>query len=281
MASGVSRAGAMDLHALFTLNTMLGNDPGCAAIELALSGGEIEFGSSAIFAIGGATTGLTLSGREVPLWQAHHAGRGDVLVVAPPRDGRFIYIAFAGGVDVPPMLKSRSTYLPAMFGGRDGRRLRNGDTLDLLEATRKQRHQVSDQLPEALRPPLSVTIIRYIPRDESDLDSEFILSGASDRTGYRLESASPLSGKSILSQPVCPGVIQIPPDGHPIILMADAPTIGGYHVAGVVISADLGPLAQRTPGEAIAFQRATVSEAHKLLASASEKLESVREWRLA
>ncbi len=281
MASGVSRAGAMDLPALLTLNTMLGNEPGCAAIELALSGGEIEFDASATFAVGGAKTDLALSGREVPMWQAHHAAKGDTLTFAAPRDGRFVYLGIAGGIDVPLILKSRSTYLPAQLGGLEGRRLRTGDTLDLLGTTRKQRHQVSDVLPVNLRPPHHITSVRFIQRNGRELPGKFTVTSVSDRTGYRLDSPTPLPGDSILSQPVCPGVIQIPPDGHPIILMADAPTIGGYCIAGVVISADLGALSQRMPGESIAFQPVTVFEAQKLLEAASDKLEGVREWRLA
>lgn len=281
MSSGVSRAGAMDLPALLTLNAMLGNDAGCAGIELALSGGEIEFHTSATFAVGGATTELALSGRDVPMWQAHHAAKGDTVTLAAPRDGRFVYLAIAGGIDVPLILKSRSTYLPAQLGGLEGRRLRSGDTLDLLGTTRKQRHQVSDVLPESLRPPQHITTVRFIQRNGDELAGGFTVTSASDRTGYRLDSPTPLPGHSILSQPVCPGVIQMPPDGHPIILMADAPTIGGYDIAGVVISADLGALSQRTPGQSIMFQRITVYEAHKILEVASATLESVREWRLA
>ncbi len=281
MAGGVSRAGAMDLPSLLTLNTMLGNDPGCAGIELALSGGEIKFESSATFAVGGATTELSLSGRDIPMWQAHHALKGDTLALSAPRDGRFVYLAFAGGIDVPLILRSRSTYLPAQLGGFDGRRLKSGDILEILETTRKQRHQVSDVLLENLRPPHHITTVRYIERGGHDLSAGFTVSSASDRTGYRLDPAAPLHGDSILSEPVCPGVIQIPPDGHPIVLMADAPTIGGYSIAGVVISADLGALAQRTPGQTITFEPVTVNKAHKLLGQASEKLDSVREWRLA
>ncbi|MDQ3082214.1 MAG: biotin-dependent carboxyltransferase family protein [Gemmatimonadota bacterium] len=281
MSSGVPRAGAMDIPSLFTLNTMLGNDRSCAAIELALSGGEIEFESSAAFAVGGATADLRLSGRVIPMWQVHQAIQGDSLAIAPPRDGRFIYLAVAGGIDVPLIMRSRSTYLPGQFGGLDGRRLKNGDILGVIETGRKQRHQVSDALPADLRPHQRINTVRYIPRGGHELAGEFVISGASDRTGYRLDSVTRLAGDSILSEPVCPGTIQVPPEGHPIVLMADAPTIGGYRIAGAVISADLGCLAQRSPRDTIAFESVTVYEAQKILERVSGKLESVREWRLA
>jgi len=109
--------------------------------------------------------------------------------------------------------------------------------------------------------------------------NEYRITAASDRTGYRLEGAT-TPGASITSEPVCPGAIQLPPAGQPIVLMADAPTIGGYRVAGAVISADLGALAQLTPGQAVVIEAVGVADAHDALHRCEENLLAIREWSL-
>ena len=281
LASGVPRAGAMDLTALLTLNAMLANDAGCAALEWALSEGEIEFGRATIFAVGGAAGALSLSGRDITPWRAHSATPGDRLLVGAPDAGRFIYIAVAGGIDVPRKLGSRSTYVPGGIGGLDGRRLRSGDSIATLAPSRRKRHQVTDSLPHDLRPPVRSGTIRFVPRQAIDLRQAWTVSAASDRTGYRLESAELQPGGSVTSEPVCAGVIQLPPDGRPIVLMADAPTIGGYMIAGAVMSADLGALAQTPPGERIVFEPVEVSAAQRALAADADRVSRVREWSLA
>lgn len=280
LASGVPRAGAMDIPALSTLNAMLGNDARCAVIEWALTGGEMTFERDATFAIGGASAEAKLGGRAIEPWQAHNAAAGDRLSISAPASGRFVYFAFAGGIDTPQVMRSRSTYVPGEFGGVAGRRLRTGDILGIIAPAKRKLHQVSDPLPIDLRPPFEKDTIGYVPRGEAELASKWMISSASDRTGYRLESSTPGQGASMTSEPVCPGVIQLPPDGQPIVLMADAPTIGGYRIAGAVISADLGVLAQRMPGAVVTLERTTVERAQRELERLSERLGDVREWSL-
>lgn len=281
LAAGVPRSGAMDLPALRTLNALLGNDTGSAAIEWALGGGELVFESSGMFATGGATGMITLEGRAIDPWQAHIARAGERLTIAGPADGRFMYIAFKGGIACERVMGSMSTYVPGGFGGLEGRRLANGDALRAPAPARRQRPQVSDRLPEKLWPPFNRERIRYVPRDGVELTSATIVSSASDRTGYRLETASPAAGGSITSEPVCPGTIQLPPDGQPIVLMADAPTIGGYRIAGAVISADLGALAQLNPGSAALLEPVSVGQAARELGKMMETIAAVREWSLS
>ncbi|MGK2962157.1 MAG: biotin-dependent carboxyltransferase family protein [Gemmatimonadaceae bacterium] len=279
--SGVPKAGAMDLPTFFTLNAMLANEPACSAIEWALSGGEIEFGRPTTFAVGGAAGGLALSGRDLEPWRAYTAEAGDKLVVGAPDAGRFIYIAVAGGFDVPLALGSRSTYVPGGLGGLEGRRLKSGDSIATLDPARRKRHQVTDPLPAELRPLVRIESVRYVPRESIELRSEWTVSPASDRTGYRLESTESQPGESVTSEPVCAGVIQLPPGGQPIVLMADAPTIGGYLIAGAVITADLGGLSQKLPGERIIFAPVGVSAAQRALEADADRVERVREWSLA
>jgi biotin-dependent carboxylase-like uncharacterized protein len=277
LSSGVPRSGAIDVASLDTLNALLGNDRNCAAIEWALTAGEIHFEGAATFAVGGARGQLSLAGRELEEWRAYDAQAGETLVVGAPEAGRFRYIGFGGGIECPLVMQSRSTYLPGGFGGAGGRRLRTGDSVAV--GSRARRHQVSDALPENLRP--SVTSeIRFVGRGEVLIAGSWTVSAASDRTGYRLQRETEVTGGSVTSEPVCPGTIQLPPGGEAIVLMADAPTIGGYMIAGGVISADLGALAQRPPGALVELIPVTSQQAQRAIEREAERLERVREWSL-
>ena len=277
LSSGVPRSGAIDLPTLDTLNALLGNDRNCAAIEWALTAGEIQFVSAATFAIGGAVSAVTLGDRRIEAWRAYDAHPGDTLTIGAPDAGRFIYLAVSGGIDCARVLGSRSTYLPGAFGGLEGRRLRTGDSVST--GARGRRHQVSDALPDDLRPSRK-SEIRFVPREEGTVDGEWTLSKASDRTGYRLGREGAAGGGTVTSEPVCAGTIQVPPGGEAIVLMADAPTVGGYRIAGCVISADLGALAQRLPGQSISFTPVTSQQAQRAIEREAERLERIREWSL-
>jgi biotin-dependent carboxylase-like uncharacterized protein len=270
----------MDSPVLETLNAMLGNPPGAAGLEWALSAGEILFEEGHAFAFGGAECEVTLDGRKIDPWIAHHGGKGQRMIAGAPSAARFAYFAFAGGVDCPPILGSLSTYLPAAFGGLDGRRLAAGDLIPIGSPAARRAH-AGDQLPEKLRPARARDAIRFIQRATAPhLSGEWTISAASDRTGYRLESGASLEGGSIVSEPVSPGTIQIPPGGSPIVLMADAPTIGGYAIGGAVISADIGYLAQRLPGERIELVPVSIESAERAAAELAERLEDVVAWSL-
>jgi Allophanate hydrolase subunit 2 len=206
---------------------------------------------------------------------------GDTLQVEKIIAGRFLYIAFAGGVDVEVVLGSRSTYIPGAFGGFEGRRIKSGDSLKIAQRTNDRAHQVSDSLPAALRPPIGTPQIRFIPRPRESGDEiagTYIVSTSSDRTGYRLDGTPRSTGGSVTSEPVCAGTVQLPTDGAPIILMADAPTIGGYRVMGGIISADLGILAQKQPGETVELVAVTLERARRDLEHLAEIETQIAEW---
>ncbi len=281
MSSGVPRAGAMDLMTLRTLNAMLGNDPGAAAIEWALTGGEITFSARTSFVFGGADAIAHFNHATADAYRVYVASPGDTLRLEAVTKGRFLYIAFSGGVDTPLVMKSRSTYVPGEFGGFEGRRLKTGDQIPITNQKRT-RHQVLDALPQQLRPDYSQKPIRIVARDDASeiTRAEFSISSSSDRMGYRLAGQMIFGGASITSTGVCPGTVQLPPGGEPIVLMADAPTIGGYRIVGCVITADLGRLAQLTPGTTVSFEEISVEAAQRLLIAEDQRLESVREWAL-
>lgn len=263
---GVPPAGAMDPGALQWLNRRLGNPVGHAAVEWALGAGVFRFNRSATIALGPATG--SIGGTPVPAWTPVACPPGTELAVDLPGTTRFSYLAVAGGVEVAPVLGSRSTYLPGGFGGLDGRRLRLGDRLQ-LGAALVASSATGDP------PPRYDGVVRLLPGPQAHLFDEtawaallgnhYAIGSASDRMGYRLEGPTLRHGgpAALPSEPACPGAVQVPDGGAPIVLMPDGPTVGGYPKIAVVLSADLGRLAQFRPGDRPGFQRVTLDEARR------------------
>jgi antagonist of KipI len=265
----------MDVFALQALNAIVGNALDSAALEWALGGGTLRFQSDCVFAIGGARARATLAGQTMASFTTSHARAGDELTVEQLTAGRFLYIAFNGGIDVPRILGSRSTYLPGRFGGLNGRMVAHGDTL-ALEPHARSTPSEGFTCPPELLPRYESAAVRITRGPHADLfdeaawqtltEAEFTVSTASDRTGYKLKGkALRHATGSLPSDASCQGAIQIPGDGTPIVLMADAPTVGGYPKIAVVTEADLPILAQRSPGEAVRFQLVTIEQSQRAL----------------
>ena len=272
-AEGIPRCGAMDTRALARANARVGNARGTAAVEWALAGGSIEFQAHAIVAVAGAIATLARNGSPVSADTAIEFAPGDSLTVGRFQQGAYIYVAVGGGIDVPAVLGSRSTYLPAGFGGLDGRRLRAGDVLRTGPVSKP---------PAALNTVSAEhghdsTIIRAVEGPdfsaftdefrEAFWASEFTRSRSSNRIGYRLErdAVADQASRSAPSEPACIGAIQVPSGTGAIVLMADGPTVGGYPKIGVVAGVDIPALAQKTPGERLRFERIALEEAQRLL----------------
>ncbi|HKN59300.1 MAG TPA: biotin-dependent carboxyltransferase family protein [Gemmatimonadaceae bacterium] len=284
-AAGVPQGGAMDFFALSVANAAVGNPSDCAGLEWALGGGSIRFDRDCAFAIGGALASATLSGQDVAPCTTTYARAGEVLSVEQISSGRFLYLACSGGFDVPVLLASRSTYLPGRFGGYEGRSLKTGDAI-ALGAERGERPQEGFHCPADLMPRYDSGIVHITPGTHEELfdesvrrkmtESEYRISAASDRTGYKLEGA-PL-GKSfgtLPSEAGCPGTIQVPGDGMPIALMADAPTVGGYPKIAVISEADLPILAQRRPGDTVRFELITIEHSQRALKRRAADLHTI------
>jgi biotin-dependent carboxylase-like uncharacterized protein len=249
-------SGAMDRWALAAANLLVGNLPDAAAFEWALTGGRLRFDRDTRVAVCGpgvSTTAALPAGREFELIR--------------PTEGRFLYLAVSGGLDVPKVLGSRSTFAPAGIGHR----LRAGDTVPMSAAASGR-----SGLPAGM-PNYASGVVRVVegpqralfaPADwEQFLQSTWRVSRISDRMGYRLEGDAPVTAPAadLPSEAACVGAIQVPPDGWPIVLMADGPTVGGYPKIAVVISADLPVMAQRPAGATVRFQLVTVGEAQAAL----------------
>lgn len=274
-SSGVPRGGAMDVFALQALNTILGNAVDLAGLEWALGGGTISFSKDSFFAIGGARARADLAGRTITSFTTSRARAGDELTVEQLTAGRFLYIAFSGGIDVPKVLGSRSTYVPGRFGGHNGRLVAREDSLPLGPFPASTPSEGFTCPPELL-PRYESAAVRITRGPHAEIfgevdwrtltETEFEVSPASDRTGYKLKGKALADANgSLPSDAGCQGAIQIPGDGNPMVLMADAPTVGGYPKIAVVAEADLPILAQRSPGKAVRFQLVTIEQSQRAL----------------
>jgi len=269
--SGVPPGGAMDRWSLSRANILIGNERNAAGLEWAIGGGALRFESDTDIALTGADVEATLDGSRVATRARISVRAGQLLVVERILNRRFVYLAVSGGVNLLPVLGSRSTYLPAAFGGIEGRRLKSGDVLSTNEIS-SQMERASVAIANLEGPDYDAEVIRVVAGENSDAFKEFAgadykVSAASDRMGYRLEASRAMEnlGASITSEPVCAGAIQIPPNGQPIVLMADSPTIGGYRIIATVITCDLPILAQCLPGRSARFAGVSVAVAQQEL----------------
>ncbi len=258
---GVSAAGALDWPALATANRVLGNSENAAGLECTVAGPRLRFRASIAFAIAGADLGAVLERDDRGPWPvpagAHVLARaGNILAFGGRRSGCRAYIAFAGGLEVASVLGSRATDLAGGFGGVDGRALRAGDLLAVGPAPAG--FGAAEQLGATPAARVCARVILGPQADDFDaatlerfLSEEWRVGAASDRAGLRLEgeTLSHRGPAEIVSDGMLPGCIQIPPDGRPILMLADAPTTGGYPKLASVVSADLPCLAQLFPGE--------------------------------
>ena len=292
---GVSTSGAMDPVALAAGNALLGNDSAAASIEVQTFPFRLRFGADIAFALTGVDCNATLAGRAVPPWWCMRAKAGDVLALAAPRRGARAYLTFDGGIDLPPVLGSRSTHIRAGFGGLDGRALREGDIVPVSHTRREAtaRFGFGAEPPEVAiaRADASedgVLRVRVLRAGEYDLFSDDMqktfwsttwkISLQSDRGGYRLAGSrltlpAPVEMRS---HGVVAGVVQVPPAGEPIIQMSDANTAGGYPKIAAVIQADLWRLGQARPGSMIAFSEVDYKEAVAAMTPVNDYIAGLR-----
>jgi biotin-dependent carboxylase-like uncharacterized protein len=259
---GVSGAGPVDALAHSAANRALGNLPEAAALECTVVGPRLAFLAPVRFAVAGADLGAVLERADlgswpVPLGASVLARPGNVLRFAGARAGARAYVALQGGIGVPLVLGSHATDLASAFGGLGGRALAAADRLAVGASAGRgvSPRESRCELPErsaTVRVVLGPQADHFDARGlESFLGGCWRVSATSDRVGYRLEG-EPLrhaGPAEIVSDGMVPGSIQVPPDGRPIVMMADGPTTGGYPKIATVVTADLRLLGQLVPGE--------------------------------
>lgn len=273
-AEGVPVSGAMDGVSQRLANLAVGNAPGAAVLEATIVGPELRFEQPSRVAITGADLGATLDGAPVSHGVAMDAPGGSVLRFAGRRGAR-AYIAFGGGIDVPPVLGSRATHVVCALGGLAGTSLRAGDRLPIgVDAGGPRRRVAGTATPDA-----GGARVRVLPGPQHEWfapdaierlqHSRYTVSPRSDRMAYRLTGAplQRLGRDEMISDATFLGAIQVPGSGEPIVLMADRQVTGGYPQLATVISADLPLLGQLVPGDWVEFEVCTRAEAVAALAA--------------
>ena len=285
---GVPVSGAMDDYALRVANLLVGNDEGEACLEITLLGLQLRVIEDSVVAITGAVLSSILNKSPLPMWEAVMVSRGDTISFPWPMRGCRSYLAVAGGIDVPKVMGSSSTYIKSHIGGLEGRALRAGDRLKSGQARPGilKRRLPPQYLPE-YRDPTELRVIMG-PQDDhfteegihTFLHSEYTISTEADRVGYRLQGPhiEHKAGADIISDGIPLGAVQVPGDGLPIVLLADRQTTGGYTKIAAVITVDIPKLAQAKPGNKVRFLQITEEEAHQSLREYEQTIDTLKYW---
>ncbi|WP_053363848.1 biotin-dependent carboxyltransferase family protein [Bacillus sp. FJAT-27251] len=301
---GVIVSGAMDSFALRVANVLVGNDENEAALEITLLGPEIEFTADALVSMCGGDLSPRVNGKSVMMWRPVFIEQGSVLSFGAANQGSRTYLAVAGGINVPPSLASKSTYLRAALGGFCGRPLQTGDHVKVSSPGRLAQFMINhlsatsaDGYTETVWSASGMSIIHYgsspairiikgrhydlfTPESKDSLLNEpFVITHQSDRMGYRLQGQklSLNHPEEILSEAVCYGSIQVPPGGQPIILLADRPATGGYPKIAEIASVDFPAIAQAKPGDQLFFELISAKQAQLLLLQREEMFRQLKQ----
>ena len=275
---GITVSGCLDAMLARCANALLGNSPDCACIEIRALGPTLELKRGRVRVALAGEIAATLrhvdgSTQAVPAWTSVTLDTQDVLEVGSLKGG-CAYLAVSGGINSPVQLGSRSTYQRAMIGGIDGQSLVTGNQLPCMALTHRDYHENHAQPwghgEAAIRIMLGPQDGHFKPESVAGLlNSDYQVTPQMDRMGVRLEGL-PLvhftpEAADIVSDGVTPGVIQVPGNGQPIILLADCQTVGGYPKIATVISADLPRLAQLKPGQTLRFSAVDAAQARQAL----------------
>lgn len=283
---GIIVGGAMDTLSYRIGNLLLGQKNE-AALEITVLGPIISFHIDTVIAITGADFRPLLDGKACPMWRPVIVKAGSILKMHAAKVGARGYICIKGGIQVEPVMGSRSTYLRAGLGGFQGRALIAGDRLP-ISATDITNFKTFSQFVDYSQF-ISFTneaTIRIIPGPEYDtftdsskehlITNTFTISKDADRMGYRLQldhvSLQKKRDFDLLSEAVTFGTIQVPPNGQPIVLMADHQTTGGYPKIAQVISIDLPKLAQLQPYSKVRFELVSLPVAQELAIKHEQRL---------
>ena len=277
---GIPPSGPIDHAAFVTANRLAGNPDGAAGLECTVLGPRFVAEAPCTIAVTGALMPVTVNGAEAPAWTTLILRGGDVVKLGPARAGLRAYVAFSGGIDVPFVLGSRSTYVRGRLGGLDGRALRKDDRLALLSAPLPPLRRARARVIPAFDPEPEIRVVLGPQADRftdegirTFLGSAYEMLPQSDRMGARLRGPciAHARGHDIISDGIALGSIQVPGDGQPIALLVDRQSTGGYTKVATVCSFDIGRLGQVKPGHRVRFRAVELAQAQRTL----------RQWRAA
>ncbi|KQQ81109.1 biotin-dependent carboxyltransferase family protein [Aureimonas sp. Leaf324] len=294
---GIPEGGGMDRFATVIANLLVGNDANAALLEATFMGPELEFTKDASVAVTGGELPPKVNGEERPTWESFPVKAGDRLSFGFLKGGARAYIAISGGIDVPVVLGSRTTYVLGALGGFEGRAIKAGDVLPVGQGA----NTTGRSLPAHLRrAPANPAELRMLPgiywhriteaAGQRFFEDTWKVAPEADRIGYRFRGGAPLefvereqpfgagSDPSNIVDACYPyGSVQVPSGTEPIVLHRDAVSGGGYMMLGVVISADMDLIAQLQPHTPARFQPVTMDEALAARADARTALQRARD----
>ena len=283
---GIPVSGVLDAFAFTLANLLVGNPDNTPVMELTVMGPSLEIKKEMDIALTGAKMGLRVNDSPVEQWTSIRVRPGDLVTIGQVQAGCRAYLAFGGGIRVPEIMGSFSTYVGGKIGGFKGRPLQKEDVLETGDFPLLTRVRA---IPESFIPAYpSEAVIRAIPGPQAEyfdtglktlFQSEYNVTVKADRMGYRLQGNAIAikqgMPKSIVSEPSMPGSIQIPADEQPIILLVEQ-TVGGYAKIATVISSDLSLVAQTTPGDTLWFECVDLKTAHALILDEKNRLHAVK-----
>ena len=272
-AYGVPVSGPMDAFAHRAANLLVANPPEAAALEIGYSSAAFLAHADCLIAATGPGFALLVNERSMRMWTSIYVRRNWRIRLEKTGSGNWATLAIHGGIQTPPALGSRATYLRAQLGADPAHPLQAGDFLPIGPTT----HPLLDLASRTMRPMIDYSpnpTIHIIPGPQQAhfthpvhrtfFSSTYTISPTSDRTGYRLNGPTleRAISSELISEGMARGCIQIPADGLPIVMQADCPTTGGYPKIASVISADQPVLAQVPVGTGqIHFTETTVEKA--------------------
>lgn len=275
--AGVAQSGFLDARAAFTANRLCGNPTSLPVLEIPWGNFTCEFRVNTLLAVCGAKVAISINGERLDCWRSHRIKTGDKLSIATPTQGVWIYLAVRGGFVAKPVLGSVATNRREKLGGFycDGRGVNNGDVLPCRETLHQQCLALS--VPKTDAGATETLVLRLLPGAQFEqlsriqkraiFNSQFELSKDYSRMGYKLLGSNRVLHDlpKIIPDAIGYGAVQITPAGHPIVLLNDRQTLGGYCKIGSVVSLDCHRLVQSRPGTKVRFQLIRPVEAKRLI----------------
>lgn len=288
---GVSPAGPMDTLSFYLANILVGNPRGEGVLEMTFSGPSLKFEKDEIIAVTGAEMSPRVNGIPIPAYAAVLVRRGDELSFGMTSgNGCRGYVAFAGGLDIPLVMGSKSTLIRNKLGGLLGRQLQKGDSIGFAAPRTQLPCMEKRRMTQAVFPKKELTLRVVTGPQDTDFTEEelkrFFWYGAEitnefDRMGCRLKRDEPLKhigDGNIITDGIAFGSIQVPTNGQPIIMLADRQSTGGYSKIGTVISVDLPKLAQSISGYRVRFVRVSVRLAQSCYVERLNRLDMLEKF---
>lgn len=287
---GIPPSGPVDAPSFALANRLVGNADGTAGLEFTLIGPRLRAEAPCAIAVTGAESPVSINDAPAAAWTTLRLAAGDVVKIGPARSGVRGYVAFAGGIDVPPVLGSRATYLRGRLGGLEGRALRRDDVLRLGAAGPVRGRAV----PAAATPDWRTEpVLRVVLGPQADrftdagvaafLGGTYEVLPQSDRMGARLSGprVAHARGHDIISDGIALGAVQVPGDGQPIVLLVDRQSTGGYTKIATVCSFDIPRVGQAKPGQRVRFSVVDIAEAQRLSRAAAVDVANVELQEIA